>query len=46
LDHLILLVIAVEKAMRAKRHGYHFLWSAVKLMRCAEMASKLGMLSW
>jgi hypothetical protein len=43
---VILIVLAVEKAMRAKRHEYHYLWSAGKLVRCAEQAARAGWLSW
>lgn len=43
---VVLVVLAIEKAMRAKRHGYHFLWSAGKLVKCAEQARKVGWLMW
>jgi hypothetical protein len=44
--HLILLVIVVEKAMRAAKHDYHLLWAAGKLAKCVQMAGKLGFLHW
>lgn len=43
---LILCVLAVEKSMRARRHGYHALWAAGKLLKCAQQAGAVGWLSW
>lgn len=44
MSHLVLILLGVEKAMRAKRHGYHYLWAAAKHVRCAEMAGAVGWL--
>jgi hypothetical protein len=43
---LILIVLSVEKAMRAKTHNNPFLWYAGKLLKCTKMASAVGWLDW
>jgi hypothetical protein len=43
---LILIVLSVEKAMRAKTHNNPFLWYAGKLLKCTEMARIVRWLNW
>lgn len=46
MSRLVLVLAAIEKAMRAERHGYHYLWAAGKLLRCTYMAARVGWLDW
>ncbi len=40
--YVILILLSVEKARIAQRHGYHALWAASKLVKCMRMAGKAG----
>jgi hypothetical protein len=42
---LVLILLGVEKAKRAREHDRHFLWAAGKFLKCARMAGAIGWLS-
>lgn len=44
MSRLVLILLAIEKSMRARVHGYHYLWAAGKFLKCARMAGAVGWL--
>ena len=45
MTRVVLILLGVEVAAAARKHGYHFLWAAGRLVERVKIAAKAGWLT-